>query len=614
MAEPTNPEELLEALKLLQAVEADDPEVIKKYRYVIYARKSTDEKDKQQRSLGDQVRECEEFAGYNNLTIAKIIEESESAKEPDIRPKFRTMMNDVAAGKYQGIIAWHPDRLSRNMKEAGEIIDLLDKGIIKDLKFKSFTFVNDASGKMTLGITFVLAKQYSEQLGANIARGNKRSIEEGKYPNRTKPGYYKDGDGRLRPDGQNFILIKRAFQMRLEGATCEKIADFLNENGYQRWNKDGTHTPFKMSVRRVYDFMLDPAYAGVIVYGKKGGGVNLMKEYDFQPAISVPDFMKINNLTDRSQVLRLARKYRRHEDVRADLMRGMVFCSKCGENMGPGITAKKNVSGPKNYLYYRCTTPDCPRKGKSTRARVITDYILDFLAQKPFSSRRAYEHYAEEMPRVAAERERNLRTLLVEKKTERTRLENKMAKIRDRLLEIGKDEKIAQDYQGDLAAGEKDLKGLEGEIGQIERKLKASKAAILTYEQFLELWEKTPKILAKMKPLTQKDAIIRKMFSNFTVSAKNVEKMELAEPFKALCDPKLLGGGDRSALYKFLLHSFFAPFLYCRQAPKLSTTVNKTAEAHRKKISLLSRSLGGTSVVFIDGSAGRYTTSTPCPT
>ncbi len=196
---PETRTELLEVLiKSLQPEEKIEEQ--KSYRYVIYARKSTDDKEKQVRSLSDQIAECREYAERNGLRVGKddVIQESESAKQADTRPKFRMMLETLKAGKYDGILAWHPDRLARNMKDAGEIIDLLDKHIIKALRFVSFSFENTPSGKMLLGITFVLSKQYSDQLSENVSRGNKRSIEEGKYVGRAKHGYYKDPSGYLR--------------------------------------------------------------------------------------------------------------------------------------------------------------------------------------------------------------------------------------------------------------------------------------------------------------------------------------------------------------------------------------------------------------------------------
>ena len=101
--------ELAEALRAIQIGTTDiKPE---NFKYVIYARKSTDDKDKQVRSLGDQIKECEEYAKGKNLKCKDIIQEAVSAKEPDIRPKFREMIDALKAGKYDGILSWHPDRL-----------------------------------------------------------------------------------------------------------------------------------------------------------------------------------------------------------------------------------------------------------------------------------------------------------------------------------------------------------------------------------------------------------------------------------------------------------------------------------------------------------------------
>jgi DNA invertase Pin-like site-specific DNA recombinase len=209
------PADLLAALKDLHAP-ATEQASIKEYRYVVYVRKSTDQEEKQVRSLGDQILECKQYAERMGITLRDedIVQEAESAKEPDIRPKFRKMIKDIQErGKYDGILSWHPDRLARNMKDAGEIIDLLDKGTIKDLKFVSFSFEKSTAGKMLLGIMFVMSKEYSDKLSDDVSRGNKRSIEEGKYINKNKHGYFKDANQHMQPDGENFLLVKQAFRI-----------------------------------------------------------------------------------------------------------------------------------------------------------------------------------------------------------------------------------------------------------------------------------------------------------------------------------------------------------------------------------------------------------------
>jgi hypothetical protein len=70
---PTNPEELAAILRLkLPSTEKLDTSSL---RYVIYARKSTDEKEKQVHSTEDQVAVCVEYAQDKNLKVVDILEE-----------------------------------------------------------------------------------------------------------------------------------------------------------------------------------------------------------------------------------------------------------------------------------------------------------------------------------------------------------------------------------------------------------------------------------------------------------------------------------------------------------------------------------------------------------
>lgn len=170
---------------------------ITKLKYVLYARKSTDDSSRQLRSIEDQIAECLELARRLNLNVVNAhdpIIEKKSAKRPNHRPLFREVLNGIKKGLYDGILSWNPDRLARNMKEGGEVIDMIDEGLIKDLKFVTHHFTSDANGKMLLGMAFVLSKQYSDDLSQKVTRGVRRSFAEGKSP-APKHGYTRDEDG-----------------------------------------------------------------------------------------------------------------------------------------------------------------------------------------------------------------------------------------------------------------------------------------------------------------------------------------------------------------------------------------------------------------------------------
>ena len=189
MSESHNTKDLI---AMLQAGKVDPLEKIDTsvLRYALYVRKSTTSEDRQASSIEDQIRDCmERIVSPNNLNIIKVYQESYSAKIADTRDEFNAMISAIENGYIDGVIAWHPDRLARNMKEAGSIIDLVDRNLIKDLQFPTFTFENNPAGKMLLGITFVMAKQYSEHLAESVDRGNKRAVEDGEFIGKFKHGY-----------------------------------------------------------------------------------------------------------------------------------------------------------------------------------------------------------------------------------------------------------------------------------------------------------------------------------------------------------------------------------------------------------------------------------------
>lgn len=538
--EITTPQELAEALKELQGIEQEvDPT---KFRFVLYARKSTNEaENKQVRSLPDQVNKCKEYAEDHGLKIVDIIQEAESAKESGIRPKFKRMIELLEAGKYDAILAWHPDRLARNMKDAGEVIDLLDKKIIKDLKFVSFSFQNTTSGKMLLGITFALSKEFSDKLSDDVSRGNERSIGEGKYINKSKHGYYKDSSQYLRPDEENFIFIKNAFKMRAEGRTMDEIADYLNKNGYKRVQKDGSRKLFIWGKGTIQSLLLtDPIYAGVVVYGD--AIQDLTSIYDFRPAISVTDFMKINKLGTKEKLIMLGKKQKKKDGIKADLMREMIFCGECGEPMHSGITPKKNKDGVTKYFYYRCDTDGCKNYGKSVRAKVVIDYIKDFLNQKPFSSPASYEHYKEEMTRLAGERAFEAKKILQSFQANKRKLEERLASTKEMLLSDTEKE-VKDAYVGNIKVINENIKVMDENIEAQREVVSRERAGILTYEEFLELMGKTAQIIGKTAKMKDLDYLCRKLYMNFTIQGKKVIKSTLVPLFEELYQAKVQSSG-----------------------------------------------------------------------
>ena len=119
----------------------------------LYARKSTDDEERQMLSIDAQLNELREYARKESLTIAREFVESMTAKEPG-RPVFNDMLRLVERGEADTLLAWHPDRLARNSIDGGRIIYLVDTGKLTALKFPTFWFENTPQGKFVLNMAF----------------------------------------------------------------------------------------------------------------------------------------------------------------------------------------------------------------------------------------------------------------------------------------------------------------------------------------------------------------------------------------------------------------------------------------------------------------------------
>lgn len=506
-------------------------------RYVIYARKSTDTAEKQERSIGDQIVECRQAAERQGLRVVAFHHEEKSAKMSDNRPIFRTMLDNILKGEYDAILTWAPDRLARNMKEAGEVIDLLDRGDIKDIKFANgYYFNNDAAGKMMLGIAFVQAKQFSDQHSQNVKRGVNRITAEGKFYDRPKHGYYKDSSGYARPDGENWQLLKRVFEMRLSKEhkrSLNEIATWLREQGYPVKTSHPSRKRVKVSVNFLSDVFRDPFYAGAYVFG--GQVINLFEKFDFQPIITPEEFDMLARDNGPHKKFRLADVIKPRGSIMADLMRGMVICGGCKHPMSTGITPKKLPDGIRRYFYFRCDTLDCKYKGKSIRAKSILEAAYAFLDGHPMNLERGYAAYTREMERLQAERDKELQAKQKSLHQRRKALSERISETKNLLGQSENDKVLIKEFKADLKKQLEELKKFDGQIVEVEEARRGGKAAIQSFAEFIELFQNLADRIKKIGTMADLDYTMRKVFMNFVVEGQKVTNITQNSPFRELC-------------------------------------------------------------------------------
>ncbi|MFA5742597.1 MAG: recombinase family protein [Candidatus Paceibacterota bacterium] len=304
-------------------------------KYFLYARKSTDEEERQVLSIEAQLMELKEFAAKEGLEIADQFIEAKTAKVPG-RPIFNQMIARIESGGPFGILSWHPDRLARNSVDGGKIIYLVDTGKIEGLKFPTFWFEPTPQGKFMLNIAFGQSKYYIDNLSENVKRGLRQKLKNGEYPAYAPVGYLNElRHHTIIKDPQRAEIIKKIFEAYATGKyTLENLQKLSFSLGLV-----GQRKKKAIALSKLQDVLKNPFYYGLFRF--KGE----IYQGNHEPIISKQLFEKVQ---------RIMREHGKPQakSLKPYTFRGVFKCGECGRQ----ITAETRVKpSGKAYTYYRCT-------------------------------------------------------------------------------------------------------------------------------------------------------------------------------------------------------------------------------------------------------------------
>lgn len=514
-----------------------EPVDTSKLRYIFYTRKSSEDEGSQERSIADQIKDCEALIEREHLRVVDpILKEEKSAKTENNRPKFSWMIEQIKAGKADGIIAWHPDRLSRNPIESAIIIDMLDKGIIKDLKFATCQFSNDSSGKMLLNILFAISKQYSEHIQEGVLRANERLLDEGKSNGAPKWGYNRELSGYYALD-DNFPYIRTAWDMKLAGKGNQEILGFLLNNDVHRMTKitrkNKVSKRVDPNINGLKTMFEDSFYYGVLVQTNQEIDLVELTDGQFQPMITRDEYEAVQDMNSRSG--------RRQTKERAKFLplRGLVRCGYCGGLMTP--SAPKGHGG--RYLNYYCNTKGCHYKTHGVRGKLILGPLFDFIRGFSFTDK-DYELYSERVSSLTDEK-------IIELRTKRKSLEARCSHQKTELNQLNRvlsdvkstGVKVAiRQAEGDVARVGNEIGDLEVKIQELTDKINGATAIALSKDEFLNLLKTLPDKIENAS-IVEKDALIRIMLLNLTIDDQKRPHFLWKEPFATLLNEAKLDSG-----------------------------------------------------------------------
>jgi DNA invertase Pin-like site-specific DNA recombinase len=317
-----------------------------KIRYCLYARKSTESDEKQALSIESQVKEMLSIADRESLEVIDIRRESHSAKDSGQRPVFKEILADLRRGRFNGILTWAPDRLSRNAGDLGSVVDLMDEKKLLEIRTYGQQFKTSPNEKFLLMILCSQAKLENDNKSINVKRGLKTRCEMGLRPGPAIFGYlnekHADKKCQVVQDPERAHIVKQIFEkVAYEQWSGRKIYNWLkfDLNLKTRNGNKG------LTLSNIYLILENPFYHGVFEYPRKSGNFYTGRH---EPIIT-------KELFDLVQTQVKVRILQTQEPKEFAFIK-MMSCGLCDSGITADEKFKKLKDGSVNrHVYYVCS-------------------------------------------------------------------------------------------------------------------------------------------------------------------------------------------------------------------------------------------------------------------
>jgi len=312
-------------------------------KYCLYARKSTESEERQVLSIDSQIKEMMDLAVKENLNIVDIKRESHSAKETGQRAIFNELIEDIRSNKYNAILTWAPDRISRNAGDLGKVVDLMDQGILQEIRTYGQKFSNNPNEKFLLMILGSQAKLENDNRGVNVKRGLRARVEMGLWPGMAPLGYL------------NQKMMDRKCQIIVDPDRAPIVKQMFEKVAYEKWSGRKVYNwlKFELNFKTVgnhhvalgglYRTLTNPIYYGVFEYPKKSGNWYQGKH---KPIITKELYDKTVAQLKRDNIQRESKEFAFTKLMVCGLCGSMISAEEKYKQLKDGTTAK--------YVYYGC--------------------------------------------------------------------------------------------------------------------------------------------------------------------------------------------------------------------------------------------------------------------
>lgn len=272
-------------------------------------------------------------------------------EKPFTRRGLNDLINDAKLKKFDTVMVYSHDRLTRNVQESLLLKFFFDKLKIKVIYCKPGEHLDTESEKLNIffgNLLSNLSALESNMIGSRTKLGNEHNIKNGFWAGGPAPYGYKlekvysnKRKSILKISYSEARIVRDIFNKYIQGLSPSKIAEYI-KNNYR------DNTDRKWTKNSIISILNNKDYTGVMVWDKKGGARNPVKH---KKNITSPEYKE--NIIIEKEVWEQVEKIRALQKNQPKffstqfLLNGYLACGKCGK-----IMRTKNNGGSKGRVYY----------------------------------------------------------------------------------------------------------------------------------------------------------------------------------------------------------------------------------------------------------------------
>ena len=324
---------------------------MKPTRAGLYVRIS-DDKAEDAAGVDRQEKDCRAKAAALGWTVTTIYRENDTSaykrravRLPDgstalrvARPQFRQLLDDLAAGSVEALVAYDLDRVARDPRDLEDLIDVVERQHRPVASVTGSLNLGDDAGVTMARVMVAVANKSSRDTARRVTRKQRELAEQGRPSGGGIRSYGYAPSGQEVVDVEAEVLRGIAADV-LAGRSLVAIASDLSDRGIPtvRGNLDPSGQPKPWHPRSVHAAITKPRVAG-------------LREYHGQ-IVGPATWPAILDRDTWEQVLQaLVVRGQGQSNVLQRWLTRVLRCGKCGANLS-GARKSKDVGGSRYWCH-----------------------------------------------------------------------------------------------------------------------------------------------------------------------------------------------------------------------------------------------------------------------